>query len=99
MRLQSKKIIRFFSELNEVEKKYLQTHAEISGLVQSVILKMELTKEDVMKEFQVTETSYEAFIKGALDYDLGTIATINYLNSVLEERKFKNSQQDKIKIG
>jgi len=98
MRLQSKKIIRFFSELNEAEKEYLQIHNNLFNAINALILNLELSKEDVMKEFNVHETSYEAFIKGALDYDIGIISTINYLNSVLEERKFKNSQQ-KIKIG
>lgn len=89
MRIDQRKIAAFLKSLTVAELRYTEHCMGISDSIRTLIKKHNLTKQAVCDKFKLKPRKYNDFIKGAYNYDMREMATLNAWFMELEMESLK----------
>ena len=82
-----KKVLSFLKELNDYEYILVGHLIDFSRNVQKVIKTYEIPKDEFCQQVKIKPSQYDAFYKGAFNYDLKHIVAVELLwkNKAIEQ--------------
>jgi hypothetical protein len=99
MKIKSVQIGEFLKSLNEGEYQFLKLTMNVLEGIKSLIEEHGISKEEILKEFELKEDGYENFIKGNYAYSISHLATINHLLFVSRMEKLKDNPPFQVAKG
>lgn len=78
------KIHSFMKTLDKANYIYMQHLMSIRDVLESIIEKYSLTKEDICRELEISPKKYNDYITGAVNYNMRDLAKINALSTKMK---------------